>query len=488
MSALLGAALALSMPQLPPDGPEIPVAWEAQPRQALLISCPIEDALFGGARGGGKTDGILGDWASHQDLYGKHAKGILFRKTYDELEEVIARSKEIYPALGGKWKEGKRTWFFPNGARLKMRYLDKDEDADRYQGHSYTWIAFEELTNWADPTPIDKMRATLRSGNSPVPTFFRATANPGGLGHNWVKKRYIDAAPPMTPFVYIDPDTKARTERVFIPSKLSDNLALMKNDPHYRDKVAASAGGNKALLEAWMNGNWDIVAGGMFDDVFRRGKHSIEPFDIPSSWRVDRSYDHGEARPFSVGWWAESDGTEAPNGRVYPAGTLFRIWEWYGCTEKPNTGLGLTSREIARGIKEMEQTVPILQGLDIQPGPADTAIFAAEDGVSIADKMEEEGIEWTRADKRPGSRKTGWSNLRELLQNSLKSPMEFPGLFVFNTCTDWMRTVPTLPRDKKNMDDVDTKAEDHAGDETRYRVQAPPVPQIEEPQGSTGRY
>ncbi|MBW3636488.1 MAG: terminase, partial [Armatimonadetes bacterium] len=385
----------------------------------------------------------------------------------------------------------KRTWFFKNGARLKMRYLDRDEDAEKYQGHSYTWVAFEELTNWPDPTPVDKMRATMRSGASPVPASFRATANPGGVGHNWVKSRYIDPSPPMVPFVYVEEETGAAVDRVFIPSLLEDNAALMENDPNYWNRVAVSAGGNKALLKAWRYGLWDIVAGGMFDDVFERKRHVIKPFEIPESWYVDRSFDWGESKPFSVGWWAESDGTEAPNGRTYPRGTLFRIYEWYGCGKKPNTGIRLGSRDIAKGIIEREGEVPVLRGHTVHKGPADTSIFDAEDGVSLADKMKAEGVEWERADKRPGSRKTGWSTLRERLANGKAKPLELPSLFVFDTCIDWVRTVPVLPRDKRDTDDVDSKSEDHAGDETRYRIMVPPKPvpqEIEEPMGYSGGY
>ena len=433
--------------------------------QAVLISCPIEDVFFGGARGGGKTDGSLGDWISHQDLYAENAKGIFFRRTYDELEEAQSRASAIFPRLGAVYKSQKRTWIFPNGATLKMRYLKRDEDANNYQGHQYTWMCFEELTNWPDPKPIDKLRACLRSGAAPIPKSFRATGNPGGVGHNWVKGRYIDPAPPLTPFF----DEEMQTWRVFIPSRLEDNEALTRNDPDYWKRVVASAAGNEALLKAWREGDWDIVAGGMFDDLWKRDKHVLEPFAIPSSWYVDRAFDWGSSKPFSVLWFAESDGTEAPDGRTYPAGTIFVIGEWYGWNGKPNEGLKMLATDIA---KQLPQHAPVFAG-KVQPGPADTSIFDAENGVCIADDMREEGIDWTRADKSPGSRKTGWERIRRYLKAATQFPMEEPGLFVFNTCTQWIRTVPVLPRSERDPDDVDTKAEDHAGDTTRYRLMEP---------------
>lgn len=444
------------------------IVYEAQPGtpQELMIACPYEDVFFGGARGGGKTFGMLGDWISHADLYGENARGIFLRRTYDELDEVQDWASRIFPHLGAEYRTQKRTWAWPNGATLKMRYLDRDEDADRYQGHSYTWLCFEELTNWPDPKPVDKLLATLRSAAG-VPCYFRATGNPGGVGHNWVKARYIDPAPPWVPFT--DPETDM--QRVFIPATLDDNPLLRLNDPDYWKRVEASAGGNQELLKAWRHGIWDIVAGGMFDDVWDRNRHVIKPFKIPSSWHVDRSFDWGSSKPFSVGWWAESDGTTAPNGRTYPRGTLFRIAEWYGWNGRPNEGCKLLSTEVADGILAREKAM----GLTVKPGPADSSIFDVTDGPSIGQKMAERGVKWTEADKSPGSRKNGWERLRVMLKAVLTEdgmPMEEPGLFIFDNCANWIRTVPILPRDKVKTDDVNTKAEDHPADETRYKLMA----------------
>jgi hypothetical protein len=430
--------------------------------QSALLSCPIEEIFYGGARGGGKTYGFLGDWLAHAYEYGKHARGIFFRRTIDELDEVQRIASLLFLPLGAQYRAQKRTWFFPNGATLKLRFLNRDTDADKYQGHSYTWMAFDELTNWPTSNPLDKLRACLRSGEIAIPKSLRLSGNPGGVGHNWVKLRYIDPAPPFKP-IY---DQELENYRVFIPSKLDDNPQLLKNDPDYWKRVVASANGDQALINAWRWGRWDIVAGGMFDDVWRRDIHVIEPFAIPSSWRVDRSFDWGSSAPFSVGWWAESDGTTAPNGRTYPRGTLFRIQEWYGSSGKPNEGLKMLNKDIAAGVVERDKAL----GLNVHPGPADTSIFDVENGYSIAVEMAQHGCVWLRADKSPGSRRTGWQALRTRLDASLKTPMEAPGFFVFRHCLDWIRTIPVLPRDQKDRDDVDTKAEDHAADETRYRL------------------
>lgn len=452
----------------PALGPQLGPQW-------ALVACPVEDALFGGARGGGKTHGILLDWLSHQDEHGKHARGLLARRSQPELDEVQAQASELFPGFGGVYRVQARTWVFPSGASLKLRHLERDDDAEKYQGHAYTWIGVDEAGNFPSPTPIDKLRACLRSTHG-IPCFLRLTGNPGGVGHNWLKRRYIDPAPPMTPHY----DDLAKCWRVFIPSKLADNPALALNDPGYVNRIAAATVGNDSLLKAWLDGDWDIVAGGMFDDLWLRSVHVLEPFRIPKNWRVDRAFDWGSTRPYSVGFWAESDGTEAPNGRWYPPGTLFRIAEMYGCVPgQPNVGTKRLASEVGREILQVEQTLNI-QGR-VEKGPADPSIFSVENGKSIGDDMRRAGVAWTPGDHRPGSRKNGWERMRKYLKAALPGSEgygEEPALYVFETCVEWIRTVPTLPRDKKKSDDVDTTAEDHAGDETRYRLLAATAPVV----------
>ena len=433
--------------------------------QAFLVSCPCDDILYGGARGGGKSYGILLDWAAHESRWKGLAKGILFRRTYPELEDMQSKALEIYPFIGGKYYAVSRTWVFPSGATLKMRYLDRDTDASNYQGHEYNWMAFDEAGNWPSPAPLDMLRACLRSASG-VKHRLVHSCNPGGIGHNWVKGRYINPSPPMMPFK-VDGFV-----RVFIPAKVTDNLRLMRNDPGYMDRLRQS--GPDWLVRAWLEGDWDIVAGGAFDDVWRRDVHALRPFAIPSSWRIDRSFDWGSSKPFSVGWWAESDGTECLIGgekRFFPRGTLFRIAEYYGWNGKPDEGCKMLAVDVAREIKVIEAR--LFNGRAVKDGPADAAIYAVENGKSIANDMASAGVRWTVSDKRPGSRKTGLEALRKLLKASLQSPVEEPGLFIFDTCTHFIRTVPTLPRDQRDTDDVDSKAEDHVYDEVRYRIMTP---------------
>lgn len=433
--------------------------------QALLVSCPCDDILYGGARGGGKSYGILIDWCAHESRWGKYARGILFRRTFPELEDMQVKAMEIFTAVGGRYFASPRTWVFPSGATLKMRYLDRDADAANYQGHEYNWMGFDEAGSWPSPAPLDMLRACLRSAHG-VSHRLVHSCNPGGVGHNWVKGRYIDPAPALTPFK-MDGFT-----RVFIPAKVQDNRKLMQNDPGYIDRLRQT--GAEWLVKAWLEGDWDIVAGGAFDDIWRRDKHVLPRFDIPASWRIDRSFDWGSSKPFSVGWWAESDGTECVIGGVtrhFPRGTLIRVAEYYGWNGKPNEGLKMLAVDVAKKILKME--TELFPGRKVKPGPADSSIYDVENGTGIGQDMEKIGAYWERADKRPGSRKSGFEAVRKMLAASLKTPLEEPGLFVTENCTHFIRTIPVLPRSERDMDDIDTNAEDHVYDEVRYRCTTP---------------
>jgi hypothetical protein len=171
------------------------ILWAPQEGpQTALLQCPIFEVFYGGARGGGKTEGSIGDWLEHSSKYGEAAVGIFVRRKFKQLAEVIARTKQIFPKMGAKYNEQKAEWRMPGGARLKFVYLERDSDAEEYQGHNYTRVYVEEITNFPSPSPINKLRATLRSGSG-VPVGMRLTGNPGGPGHNWVKERYINPDP-----------------------------------------------------------------------------------------------------------------------------------------------------------------------------------------------------------------------------------------------------------------------------------------------------
>jgi hypothetical protein len=435
------------------------------------VTCPVREVFYGGARGGGKTDGSLGDWLEHQQTWGKYAVGVFFRRTLVQLEDVIERAKTIYEPLGAKWHEQKKTFLFPNKARLRFRYLEKDKDAESYQGHSYTRIYIEEATNFPFSNVIDKLRATLRSSKVPGQALgIRLTGNPGGPGHAWVKKRYIDPAPLGGVILeedFVNPFTKERirTERVFIPAKLSDNRLLLENDPFYVANLQQS--GSKQLVEAWLLGKWDIIDGAFFSE-FDPLKH-ILPADwinrIPPHSFVFRALDWGYARPFCVGWYAVSDGTWG-----LPRNAMVKFQEWYGCTGRPNEGIRMDAPLVAEGVRERDRELAKIYGFRVRIGPADPSIFTRDGGPSMAEMMLTKHVAWTRADnKRP----PGWQNIRRGLRGVQADGSE-PLLYFLETCADTIRTLPTLQHDEAKPEDLDTESEDHAADETRYACSSRP--------------
>lgn len=453
------------------------IAIRAQPGpQEALIRCPIEDVFFGGARGGGKTFGMLLDWMDHALTYGRYATGCFFRRVAKNLEEVIAEAHRIFPAFGGKWLKGSGTYVFKSGpaagARLKFRHLMNEADAEAYQGHQYTWICFEEVTQWPTSGPADLLKGTLRSAHG-VPTMFRATGNPGGAGHNWVKARYISPAPNGYKII-VDAETGER--RTFIPSKLEDNQILMTNDPKYEQKLRRV--GTPALIKAWRFGNWDIVAGGFFDDLWDPKKHILSPFDLPPSWIRRRSFDWGSSKPFSLGLWAITDGMQpkAKPGQVlpyFPPNSFIRFGEWYGAatnpdgTTKPNVGLRMSN-------VVMGEEIAMRTGQHTWSGDvADPAIFANQGSESIYEQLQRGArlknrvLNWSPADH---SRVSGWQRMRDHFEAAASEDLERPGLWTFDNCLEFIRTVPVLQAKKTQADDVDSDGEDHVGDETRYAL------------------
>lgn len=440
------------------------IIWAPQEGpQTALLQCPVFEVFYGGARGGGKTESSIGDWLDHSSTYGEAAIGIFVRRKFKQLAEVIARTKQIFPKLGGKYNEQKAEWRMANGARLKFVYLERDSDAEEYQGHNYTRVYVEEVTNFPSSSPIDKLRATLRSGSG-VPVGMRLTGNPGGPGHNWVKKRYIDPDPKGFKIitegcdVEIDGEIqRVELQRVFIPSKLGDNMLLLRNDPTYVLRLRQS--GSEALVKAWLEGNWDIVDGAFFTEL-SEAVHARPAGIIRSATPgtvLFRSFDWGSARPFSVGWWAIADGLW-PREDPLPSGSIFRYREWYGASG-PNKGLYMTADQVEKGILELED------GERIRYAVADPAIFIRNGGPSISEGMKR--CRWRRADNK---RQPGWEQMRQRILGQEGKPM----MYISEDCEDTWRTLPVLQHDEKNVEDLDTDGEDHVADEIRYACMSRP--------------
>jgi len=441
------------------------VVWEPDPGpQTAYVSCPVFEVAYGGARGGGKTDGTLGEWINHSDQWREHAIGLMVRRTLTELTETIERSKELFEPLGAVFNEQKKMWRMSNGARLRFAYLENDADANQYQGHSYSRVYVEEAGNFPSINPILKLIATLRSGHN-VPCGIRLTFNPGGVGHHWVKARYWDPAPLGWKIIveeFEDPWNGEITlkERVFIPAKVTDNKHINR-----REYVAnLQMQGSPTLVKAWLEGDFTVVAGAYFPEFGIQ--HIIEPFDIPEHWTRIGGYDYGLDKPFSYHTAAVACGEYFPE---YPRGSLIFYREVYGWNGKPNEGLGLPASEQAKLITKAignDDIIKTVADPSIFPGPKNK-------GVSIAEDLIDGGLFVQRADN---ARIAGANQLRK----RLKGINEVPYVYFFKTCTHIIRTIPALQHDPDKPIDCDTDGEDHAYDSGRYLCMARPWVQDEE--------
>lgn len=469
-----------------------PVAWAYQPGfQEEFLSLPSVDqggpfeVLLAGNRGGGKSSVILVDFAQHTGKgYGRRWRGIMFRRRHPDLQSLIEESHEIFGRAfpQATYRDDKQTWRWPDGESLKFAQMYDERDYEKVHGQNFARVMWDDLTLWPHPGPYLRMFSTVRSGIKGMPIGVRASSNPHGPGHAWVKQRFeLPEGYGRTISYSLGPNGKREPRRTSIQAMLKDNRVLNVANPDYSSTVAASAD-SEAQRKAWEEGDWNIVAGGMFDDVWSPAFQVVPsiPFNgIPRGWKLDRSYDDGSSKPFSVGWWLESNGEPIEvGGRVIGPvrGDLIRLSEWYGWNGKPNEGLRMGAGEIAVGIRDRQNEWGIA-GI-VKPGPADTAIYNAspiDPTKSVASEMAKHGIQWNRAHKGSGSRVQGWRLIRELLRNAVPGPdgrREKPGLFVCERCDQFIRTVPIASRNKppKDPDDIDTEIEDHILDETRYRV------------------
>lgn len=474
------------------------VVWEPLPgSQTTILTHPwVFELLYHGTRGPGKTDTLLMDFAQFVGKgFGIGYKGIIFRQSFPQLDDLLTKSKKWFPRIfpGVRWLGNSYKWRWGTGEELLFRQFDKPDDYWKYHGHEYQYVGWDELTNWPTLEGYTSMFSCLRSTNKDIPLRMRATTNPYGPGHNIVKHHF---QLPQKDGVIIrktyrveqpgGPPLEKKLTRLAIKGTIYENTILLDSQPEYIAQIKKNAD-NPAKLAAWLEGSWDIVAGGLIDDVWEPKYNVVKPFTIPSTWRLDRSFDWGSSRPFSVGWWAESDGSDYVDatGQVRSSirGDIFRIGEWYGWTGVPNKGVKMLAKDIAKGIRVLElQRFP---NRKVNPGPADSAIYTVENGRSVAQDMSKHivvnerittpGIHWVPADKSPGSRVAGWEALRSAIKGAHPAefgPREMPGLFVFDNCAQFLRTVPVLPRDEKNPDDANTDAEDHVADEVRYRVRS----------------
>ena len=442
--------------------------WQPQERQRVFMKRTEYEALYGGAAGGGKSDALVIEALRQVQI--PHYKALILRKTFPQLQELIEKTLRYYPAAFPKarYNSSSHTWSFPSGAKIRFGSMQYLKDRTQYQGQAFDFIAFDELTHFS----YDEY-SYLFSRNRPngpgTRVYIRATANPGGVGHGWVKERFITAAPPMTPIeepvTWTDPDGtehESVEKRIFVPSSVFDNPALLRNDPKYVQRLAALP---EAERRALLYGDWDSFTGQVFTEWRnvpehygdRLGTHVIEPFLIPADWAVWCSLDWGYSRPFSVGWYA-----------VDRERRLYRIREYYGCTGTPNMGVKMEPGEVAREIRRIEAEDPNLKDRRISR-VGDPAIWGSDGTESIGALMERERVYFQKGNH---ARIDGKMQVHHRLRFDERG---VPLLYVFSTCRHFIRTVPALVYSERDVEDIDTDGEDHIYDELRYVCMENPI-------------
>ena len=420
------------------------------PRQREFLACEKKYVAFGGARGGGKS------WAVRckAKLLALRYPGIrllLVRRSLPELESNHLTFLRQELAEVAEYRAGEHRFVFGNGSTLQFGYCGRDADLDRYQGAEYDVIFLDEATQLREEW-MRQFAACLRGVND-YPKRIYYTCNPGGPGHGYIKRLFIDRRFQAG---------ENGEDYVFIPARVTDNTALLKKQPEYLQQLRSLP---RKLREAWLEGKWDIFQGQFFQEFTddpehykdRRFTHVIEPFTIPREWRIYRSYDFGYAKPFSCAWWA-----------VDFDGCIYRILELYGCTENPNEGVRWTPEKQFAKIREIEDTHPWLKGRSIS-GVADPAIWDSSRGESVYETALRHRVYFSPGDNR---RIPGWMQMHYRMAFDGEG---YPQMYVFSGCRAFIRTIPELMFSDTEPEDLDTRQEDHVADECRYFCMARPI-------------
>ncbi len=414
------------------------VVWQPQrgPQEAL-IHCPITLIGYGGARGGGKTDGVLGKFAIAQEQFGSDFNAIFFRKELPQADDLIERAKQIYLPLQAHWQDQKKQFTFTNGGRLRFRPLANDGDAEKYQGQNLSHAAIEEAGNYSDPSCIWKLFGALRGkgGGQVILTF-----NPGGVGHGWLKELFIKPAPKGMKILQKQLPNGSSFDYIYIPSRVHDNQILLARDPEYINRLHMV--GSPELVRAWLEGDFEIHEGSYFPEF--SGKHIVAPFNVPTHWPRYMGYDWGYRSPFAAIWGAVSSGRDDAGNEVpYQKGAIVIYREMWG-----------------KGVDNVDQANRI-GAVSVGENPlafADPSIFNHEGGPSIADQFTTVFAKYKFPAFRAADndRISGWSQIRQRL---VANP---PLLYIFATCPYLLETLPSLSIDKRNPEDADSTGNDHA--------------------------
>ena len=425
------------------------------PKQKKFIDCDCDEVLFGGAAGGGKSYGQLIDALLFALKY-KGSRQLILRRTFPELERsLILNSLSLFPREIASYSVSAKKWTFRGGSVIEFGFCDGEKDVFRYQGAEYDIVRFDELTHFTE-TQYSYLISRIRGTNG-FPKQIKSTANPGGVGHSWVKARFIEGK--SADKIHIDEHGRSI---IFIPSFVGENTFLTEADPDYIKRLEQLPEKEKKAL---LYGDWDIFSGQVFTEwrnnpegyASRKFSHVITPFEIPREWRRYRAFDFGYSKPFAVLWFA-----------VDHDGRAFCYRELYGCTGEPDVGVKWNVGQIAEKIREIEEKNESGQKI---VGIADPAIWNATGSYegSVADMLERHGVYFERG---KNDRIAGKMQLHNRLAFD---ECGYSMLYFFENCRNTIRTLPQLVYDSTNPEDVDTKGEDHLYDALKYFLMANPI-------------
>jgi hypothetical protein len=431
--------------------------WKPNKKQAAALRLrKVDQLFFGGARGGGKTDFLLVDYLSGADRWGAAWQGVFFRQTYPELEQAVKRAKALYQPLGAEYHRGENMFSFPNGAEIRFRFLETDDDCSRYQGHSYPWIGFDELGNYASSYAWDTLSMCSRSADVPPGWIrMRATGNPGGLGHQWLKEMFVEGREPFKVYRIKTGEFAGKemyVTRCFVPSTVTDNAALIENDPSYIARLMSQP---ERIRQAMLEGRWDVKSGGEFFDRYDESIHCVRPFALDGGWRKFYAMDWGFKTPYAVLKIAvNGDGMVAVYGEMYGQGSE-------DGREKPNLGSQTPSPEVAKAVAAGMAAEGVEQCV------ADYNMWEDKSGAGRAiDAFEGEGIDMVKAFKH--HRRERFQKLQSLF--ALKNEFGTPYIRIFRTCKYLIREIERLQCDRTDPEVPYKRQADHAVDALSYGV------------------
>ncbi len=449
------------------------------PKQTALLLTEAQEILFGGGAGGSKSFAIR----AISLIYAIDVPGIqiaIFRRTYKETLGTFVYCSGGFLELGKdlidnkkmKFNKSENVFEFVNGSRIYLNHCQHASDVYGYQGMEFHMLCIDEATLW-EPKMIKFLRSRVRLGGLKVPEAYKNrlvkiiyTANPGNIGHNYFKKNFVDHGPNK---IWKAPLEDGGMTRCFIPSRLEDNPALTQNDPDYAQRLHGL--GDPETVRAMLEGDWTITGTTAFPS-WRNSVHIVEDFILPKTWKLYRAFDWGWSKPYFIVYFAVCNGDDYidNNGeRQYlPKGSIIVFDEIYGA-DKDEKGLQHSPKQIAEAVKQKDNLWKT-RGYKIRDGAADSAIYSSDRGDSIAKQMMIEGVTWTPANKRPGSRIQGWQLLNQYLYEGLKNPPESETIKFFSSCGFISKQIPNLQRDAKNNDDIDTNQNDHGADALRYGI------------------